>query len=243
MRHPKYVQAACRLLGPNSRLHFSKINLKMGGFGAPVQWHQDWAFYPHTNNDVLVSAVLLDDMVEDNGPLLILPGTHKGPIFDHHHNGRFAGVDRLACRARAVEELAWRVEQAARHNIVFGTEAHIGSIVPTPDDVLALLDDVPGLTLSLDCSHFTSEGFPDEQIEPLTKHASHFHVRGATNGRVQASFSNNTIDYRRMVAALKEAGSTGWLCLEYVWMDWEHCNEVDNLSETILFRDFFRGLE
>ena len=25
--------------------------------------------------------------------------------------------------------------------------------------------------------------------------------------------------------------------IEYVWIDWEHCNEVDNLSETILFRD------
>ena len=30
--------------------------------------------------------------------------------------------------------------------------------------------------------------------------------------------------------------------IEYVWIDWEHCNECDNLSETILFRDFFRSL-
>lgn len=92
VRRPKYVEVVSRLLGPNIRLHFSKINLKMGGFGAPVQWHQDWAFYPHTNNDVLVSAVLLDDMVEDNGPLVVLPGTHKGPIFDHHHQGSFTGA-------------------------------------------------------------------------------------------------------------------------------------------------------
>jgi NAD(P)-dependent dehydrogenase (short-subunit alcohol dehydrogenase family) len=28
--------------------------------------------------------------------------------------------------------------------------------------------------------------------------------------------------------------------IEYVWIDWEHCNEVDNVSETILFRDFLR---
>jgi len=27
-----------------------------------------------------------------------------------------------------------------------------------------------------------------------------------------------------------------------VWIDWEHCNECDNLSETILFRNFFRSL-
>ena len=92
VRKPQYVDVVSRLIGPNIRLHFSKINLKMAGFGAPVQWHQDWAFYPHTNDDVLVSGVLIDDMVEDNGALLVLPGTHKGPVFDHHHNGHFTGA-------------------------------------------------------------------------------------------------------------------------------------------------------
>ena len=89
---PNYVGVVSRLIGPNIRLHFAKINLKMAGFGAPVQWHQDWAFYPHTNDDVLVSGVLIDDIVEDNGALLVLPGTHKGPVFDHHHDGRFSGA-------------------------------------------------------------------------------------------------------------------------------------------------------
>ena len=92
VRNPKYVGVVSRLIGPNIRLHFSKLNLKLGRFGAPVQWHQDWAFYPHTNDDVLVSGVLIDDMVEDNGPLLVLPGTHTGPVFDHHHNNRFTGA-------------------------------------------------------------------------------------------------------------------------------------------------------
>ena len=36
VRRAKYVEVVSRLLGPNIRLHFSKINLKMGGFGAPV---------------------------------------------------------------------------------------------------------------------------------------------------------------------------------------------------------------
>jgi hypothetical protein len=34
----------------------------------------------------------------------------------------------------------------------------------------------------------------------------------------------------------------GYVGVEYVWIDWEHCNEVDNLSETILMRDLFRKL-
>ena len=89
---PKYIAVASRLIGPNIRLHFCKVNLKLGGFGAPVQWHQDWSFYPHTNDDLLVSGVLLDDMDEDNGPITVMPGTHTGPVFDHHHNGQFTGA-------------------------------------------------------------------------------------------------------------------------------------------------------
>ena len=142
--------------------------------------------------------------------------------------------------ARAGEELAWRVEQARSRDIVFGTEAHVGSLAPTPADAKRLVRDVPGLTLTLDYTHFTREGRPDAEIEPLVEHASHFHVRGARPGRLQCSFKENQIDYGRIVEVMKQTGYSGCVGVEYVWIDWEHCNEVDNISETILFRDFLR---
>jgi len=80
------------LIGPNIRLHTTKLNMKSAGFGAAVEWHQDFAFYPHTNDDLLAVAIMIDDMAEENGPLMIFPGTHKGPIFDHHVDGVFAGA-------------------------------------------------------------------------------------------------------------------------------------------------------
>ncbi len=73
-------------------------------------------------------------------------------------------------------------------------------------------------------------------------YASHFHARGARRGRIQTSFDHNVIDYRRVVDVMKATGYRGWLGVEYVWIDWEHCNECDNVSETIRFRDFFRSL-
>jgi hypothetical protein len=30
------------------RFDTGKLNMKSAGYGAPVEWHQDWAFYPHT---------------------------------------------------------------------------------------------------------------------------------------------------------------------------------------------------
>src|SRR5690348_13003251 len=53
-----------KLLGPSGvRLHGSKINLKEPHHGSPVEWHQDWAFYPHTNDDLLAVGVMLDDEI------------------------------------------------------------------------------------------------------------------------------------------------------------------------------------
>lgn len=49
MRHPRLVAILQDLLGASVRLHSSKINLKSPRYGSPVEWHQDWAFYPHTN--------------------------------------------------------------------------------------------------------------------------------------------------------------------------------------------------
>jgi sugar phosphate isomerase/epimerase len=158
-----------------------------------------------------------------------LPGVLFGDEAEEESLGR--------CR----DELAWRVERSKAAGIVFGVEAHVGSIAPTPQQALELIDAVPGLTLTLDYTHFTRDGISDSAIEPLMAHASHFHARGAREGRLQCSFQENVIDYGRVLEAMCAAEYSGYVGVEYVWIDWEHCNEVDNLSETILYRDFFRS--
>ena len=91
--HPRIMAALTPLIGENIRLRpGGKINMKAAAYGAPVEWHQDWAFYPHTNQDVLAVGILLDDMDASNGPLLVLPGSHKGPVYDHHSYGAFCGA-------------------------------------------------------------------------------------------------------------------------------------------------------
>ena len=92
------------LIGPNLRLHTAKLNMKTAEYGAPVQWHQDFAFYPHTNDDVLAVGIVFDDMLPENGPLQVIPGSHRGPIFDHHLNGVFAGACDLAEAGYAPED-------------------------------------------------------------------------------------------------------------------------------------------
>ena len=81
-----------KLIGDNLRLEHTKLNFKTAKGGEAIEWHQDWAFYPHTNDDIVEVGIFLDDCGNENGPLLCVPGSHKGPIDDHHQNGYFIGA-------------------------------------------------------------------------------------------------------------------------------------------------------
>jgi phytanoyl-CoA hydroxylase len=93
VRSQPVIDILTKLIGPGLRLHGSKLNIKAAQYGSPVEWHQDWAFYPHTNDDILAIGVLLDDTDLSNGPMLVTPGTHTGPVWSHHgEDGRFCGL-------------------------------------------------------------------------------------------------------------------------------------------------------
>jgi ectoine hydroxylase-related dioxygenase (phytanoyl-CoA dioxygenase family) len=92
LSHPKILAIVSQLIGPALTCDGNKLNLKLAEVGSPVEWHQDWAFYPHTNDDLLAVGVAMDDSTLDNGCLLVLPGTHRGPLLDHHQDGVFIGA-------------------------------------------------------------------------------------------------------------------------------------------------------
>ena len=97
-RHPKIVEVLKDLWG-TVRFDTGKLNMKSARYGAPVEWHQDWAFYPHTNDDLAAVGIMLDDCEMENGPMMVVPGSHLGPVYDHHGpDGRFCGaIDPTAC--------------------------------------------------------------------------------------------------------------------------------------------------
>lgn len=138
---------------------------------------------------------------------------------------------------RSATELTWRVDEARDRGIRLSVEPHLGSNIATPELAARLVELTPGLELTLDYGHFTYQGFADAEIEPLIAHARHFHARGAAPRRMQVGLKDNTIDYGRIVEAMREQGYDGWLAVEYVWSDWERCDECDNVSETVLLRD------
>ena len=92
MRNARTVDFCTALIGPNIRFHHGKVNSKLPGTATQVKWHQDFPFEPMSNDDVITCLLFLDDVTLENGPLEVIPGSHKGPIYSHWHNGSFTGA-------------------------------------------------------------------------------------------------------------------------------------------------------
>ncbi len=108
------------LVGPGVRFDHSKMNIKTRGGQAAIDWHQDWAFYPHTNDDLLAVGLYLGDCTLENGPLMVIPGSHRGPVFDHHHEGLFVGscsAGELGALPKDAVPLAGRAGSITIHHV------------------------------------------------------------------------------------------------------------------------------
>jgi phytanoyl-CoA hydroxylase len=92
-RHPRILQALEALIGPQIRLSHSKINMKAARGGTALEWHQDWAFAPHTHMGTCVVSVMIDEARPENGAMQVLAGSHQGALLEHHdEDGYFIGA-------------------------------------------------------------------------------------------------------------------------------------------------------
>jgi hypothetical protein len=92
MSSTRMTDAVADLIGPNIKFHHSKINSKLPGAATAVKWHQDFPFTPHSNDDIVTALMFVDDVTDDNGPLELDPGTHKGEIFSLWNRDVFAAA-------------------------------------------------------------------------------------------------------------------------------------------------------
>lgn len=92
MREAATVDMVADLIGPNLRFHHGKVNSKLPGTATQVKFHQDFPFQPMSNDDIITCLLFLDDVTLENGPLEVVPGSHRGPLYSHWHGGRFTGA-------------------------------------------------------------------------------------------------------------------------------------------------------
>jgi len=92
--HPTYWEFASKsvvadivadLVGPDVKFHHSKLNFKWARGGEEVKWHQDIQFWPHTNYSPLTVGAYAYDCGPDQGPVMVLPGSHLGELYDQYN--------------------------------------------------------------------------------------------------------------------------------------------------------------
>ncbi len=93
-QHPEYwayaaesvlADIAADLVGPDVKFHHAKLNFKWAAGGEEVKWHQDITYWPHTNYSPLTIGTYLYDVDEDQGPLAVVPGSHKGDLYNQYN--------------------------------------------------------------------------------------------------------------------------------------------------------------
>jgi ectoine hydroxylase len=93
----KMAVPAAQLLGSEVYVHQFKINAKLGLDGDQWEWHQDYLYWlkedcmPTPN--VLSAVVFLNTVDNFNGPLLLIPGSHKMGTIDLDVEKKYAELD------------------------------------------------------------------------------------------------------------------------------------------------------
>lgn len=80
------------LLGEHIQLQHSKFAVKPPGEKkGTIHWHQDFAFFPHSNDSLLAVAISLTDVTPENGGMIMIRGSHQRGLLSHFNSdGSFA---------------------------------------------------------------------------------------------------------------------------------------------------------
>jgi ectoine hydroxylase len=90
VRHPKVLGPAEQLLNGKVYVHQFKLNAKAAFTGDIWQWHQDFGIW-HRDDEMpepkaMNLAVYLDEVNEFNGPLYMIPKSHKHGVMEAEHD-------------------------------------------------------------------------------------------------------------------------------------------------------------
>jgi len=120
---------------------------------------------------------------------------------------------------REIQRFRQLVAVARKFGVTIAFEPHFFQIAENPKVALALVEQVDGLKITLDPSHFTVQGLRLDDYRFLLPHIAHVHFRDAgTKGwdEIQVPMGKGQVDFGAIVKALKELGYEGAISCEYI---------------------------
>ena len=137
----------------------------------------------------------------------------------------------------AKTELLRMVDYAGERGVEIRPEPHKESVMGTLPTCLRMLEEVPGLRVSLDYSHFMPQGHSIEDVHALIPYAGHVHARQANRERLQVRYEEGILDFEAIIKALVAHGYKGNIALEYVCVNYRGCNDIDVVTESLKLRE------
>ena len=137
-----------------------------------------------------------------------------------------------------VERLQKLVELAETEGVRVAMKAQIGRLSEDPDTVKVLCDNVKGLGLTLDPSHYLCGNHSGKNIEKIMPYVFHVHLRDSKKDQLQVRVGQGEVDYGRIVTQLNKVGYSHALSIQMSPMpEFEQRGELRKLRlllETLL---------
>lgn len=119
-----------------------------------------------------------------------------------------------------VERINTLGDYAHARGVVVGFEHHVGNAVETPDQVVAIMQQVtsPGARINFDISHFNVVGIPiEESVAKIIPYAVHTHIKDESGRAPHHQYlipGEGEFDYVRYLKAMHSHGYTGAISTE-----------------------------
>jgi len=109
-RHPRLITPVMQLLDGPVYMHQFKVNAKAAFNGEVWQWHQDFGTW-HRDDEMpepraMNIAVFLDEVTAANGPLLLIPRSHKHGVVNAAHDKQTTSYPLWTLSEEKVTELS-----------------------------------------------------------------------------------------------------------------------------------------
>lgn len=129
-----------------------------------------------------------------------------------------------------IERLRELVRIASEGGALVGVLTEEGRISQDPDTAAVLCQQVKGLGITLDPSHFVHGPFKGDNYGQVFKHTVHVYLRDTTKDKFQVRVGQGEIEYSRLITQLGMVDYNRALCVNIVPMpDTDHAGEMRKL--------------
>ncbi|MEO2009990.1 MAG: sugar phosphate isomerase/epimerase [Pirellulaceae bacterium] len=125
-----------------------------------------------------------------------------------------------------VERLERLVTIAATEGVRVGLKTQIGRLSEDPDTIMVLCNNVDGLGVTLDPSHYLCGPHTGRSYDKILKFVYHVHLRDTSKTELQVRIGQGEIEYGRLINQLRKVSYNRSLSVDIKPLD-----DIDHMSE------------